>query len=324
MDKAPIIVVLDPFSGGRNLGDKIILDAVLSEIDQIFPNSFKSIISLRQPLAKIQQATISEAKHVFVAGSNMLSGNSPFLKRHRRWQISFLDNFSKKVVLLGAGWSSTNKKPTWMGRALYGRALSSNYSHAIRDATGVKNLRAMGFSNVLNTSCPTLWQLTRENVGRISKQKGEYVVTTLTDYNRDHARDYDMLKTLSKHYRKVFLWPQGMRDLSYFSELNFTQCEVLPATIKAYNELLCGDLSVDYVGTRLHGGIRALQYGRRTRIFAVDHRAMEIGDYLRGVVVCRSQVEELAKVIQSESDIEFDIPEHSIQKWRNQFISCHG
>jgi hypothetical protein len=33
---------------------------------------------------------------------------------------------------------------------------------------------------------------------------------------------------------------------------------------------------VDFVGARLHGGIRALQRGRRTLTIALDNRAREI------------------------------------------------
>lgn len=49
--------------------------------------------------------------------------------------------------------------------------------------------------------------------------------------------------------------------------------EIIAATLKAYNEVLENEESLHYIGSRLHGGIRALQYKRRSIIIAIESRA---------------------------------------------------
>ena len=77
---------------------------------------------------------------------------------------------------------------------------------------------------------------------------------------------------------------------------------------------------IDYVGTRLHAGIHALNQKVRTIILAVDNRATEMGKDFNLPVIQRTQVEEKLQImIQSTWRTKISIPKENIQKWKMQF-----
>ena len=47
-------------------------------------------------------------------------------------------------------------------------------------------------------------------------------------------------------------------------------------TLEAFDNLLESEIDLDYIGTRLHAGIRAIQKKRRSIIIGVDNRALEM------------------------------------------------
>ena len=50
--------------------------------------------------------------------------------------------------------------------------------------------------------------------------------------------------------------------------------------MQGYDSFLENTKNIDYVGTRLHGGMRALQHEKRTIILGIDNRAIELNkDY---------------------------------------------
>src|SRR5690606_28898415 len=94
--------------------------------------------------------------------------------------------------------------------------------------------------NVVNTSCPTLWDLNPQRCKEIPVSKANEVVTTLTFYHKNSQHDKTMLRILSENYDKVHLWIQGINDFHYYNEIqeNFQNIEFVPPTIEAYNALL--------------------------------------------------------------------------------------
>ena len=59
---------------------------------------------------------------------------------------------------------------------------------------------------------------------------------------------------------QYIFWPQGFNDLSYLESLavDKNRISILSSNIDSFNSLI--DMgNIDYIGTRLHGGIRALQ-----------------------------------------------------------------
>jgi hypothetical protein len=145
---------------------------------------------------------------------------------------------------------------------------------------------------------------------------------TLTDYSREPKFDRQLLDVLKKSYRRVYLWLQGANDYSYLSSIaDPSEVEIIPPSLKAYDELL-GDrsLSLDYVGTRLHGGIRALQHRRRALIVGVDHRSLEKQrDFNLPVVDRYLSAGELEKILYSEKPCEIRLPTENIRRWKEQF-----
>lgn len=74
---------------------------------------------------------------------------------------------------------------------------------------------------------------------------------------------------------------------------------------------------VDYVGTRLHGGIRALQKNVRTLIIGVDNRAIEKKkDFNLPVVEREMIVDQLEIEINRPYDLNINLPESNIEKFK--------
>ena len=77
---------------------------------------------------------------------------------------------------------------------------------------------------------------------------------------------------------------------------------------------------VDYVGTRLHAGIRALSKGHRTIVISIDNRAKNIGKDTGLPVIEREDIEVLLQEkINSEFVTDIRMPINNIKKWKKQF-----
>ena len=78
--------------------------------------------------------------------------------------------------------------------------------------------------------------------------------------------------------------------------------------------------NIDYVGTRLHAGMFALQHQVRTIILAIDNRTRDINASYHLQVVERSQIrKELAAKINSDFATAITIRQANIDKWLSQF-----
>ena len=99
---------------------------------------------------------------------------------------------------------------------------------------------------------------------------------------------------------------------------SYTKCEVIPSTLDAFDAALDQE-DTDYVGTRLHGGIRALQHGRRSLIIAIDNRAREMHKDFNIPVLERDEIEKLEDWICGESTTDIRIPIDEIERFLGQF-----
>ena len=202
---------------------------------------------------------------------------------------------------------------------MYKKILSESYQHSVRDMYTKTMLNKMGFENVICTSCPTMWSFTKEHCLQVSKTKAKKVVTTLTDYNCDIEKDQKMLDILSENYDKIYIWLQGIGDYHYLQSLNINdKMIIIPPTLEKYDDILDnGD--IDYIGTRLHGGIRALQKRVRSIIIGVDNRALEKKRDFNIPVIERQKIDELPKLINSSYITDIHIPIEEINRWKRQF-----
>lgn len=76
---------------------------------------------------------------------------------------------------------------------------------------------------------------------------------------------------------------------------------------------------IDYVGTQLHAGIRALQKKRRSVILGVDNRADEKAKSYNLNVVNRKGFSQITAAITSPLEVDIKLPLDNIAKFKNQF-----
>jgi len=174
--------------------------------------------------------------------------------------------------------------------------------------------------NVLNTGCPTLWNLTEKHCMEIPKIKAKNVIFTITDYAKNPERDINLISLLSKNYEKVFVWIQGMGDYDYIEKIKGNNIvNFINPNLFDFDEFLKTN-DVDYVGTRLHAGIRALQFKRRTIIIGIDNRAIEMKNDFNLPVINQKEINNLELFINSDFETKISIPTKNIETWKNQFI----
>ncbi len=190
----------------------------------------------------------------------------------------------------------------------------------MRDSFSERKLKSMGIVNVVNTGCPTMWCLTPEHCKGIPVQKAKNAICTITDYHRDAANDGAMLDILLKNYENVYLWLQGRDDLAYLTELGYQDKLILvPSTLEAYDAVLVQD-DLDYVGTRLHAGIRALSKGHRSLVVSIDNRAACISADTGLPILKREDVPiALENRLYNTIKTDLALPWDAITLWRKQF-----
>lgn len=312
------ILMIDPAVSAVNIGDEIISESIRKQISFLLKDSFITNISSHLPLSWNYKYAIGDCDYKFVCGSNLLMGK--LNGRFKQWHIGYQDiKFLRNSIIIGAGWWQYNNEPNLYTKVLYRNILSKDYIHSVRDDYTVKMLNKVGIHNVINTGCATMWDLTPEHCAEISDKKSDTVVFTLTDYKKNVEKDKELIKILCNNYSKIYFWPQGVGDYSYFNSLNPSDdIMVIPPNLKAYDSVLENE-SIDYVGTRLHGGIRALQKKRRTIIIAVDNRANEKKKDFNLVCVDRNNLDDLSNLIVGGWKTDIHIPLDNIALWKAQF-----
>ncbi|SFE41842.1 polysaccharide pyruvyl transferase family protein [Sunxiuqinia elliptica] len=308
--------ILNPAIGTSNLGDSIIFESVYRELRDLFDEDLFTSFPTQIHTSYDAKYLMSQKDLLFVAGTNLLASN---LEERMQWKLTpshrrFLSN---KVVLVGCGWWQYQENPNNYTSKLYERILNHNLIHSARDSYTVKKLNSIGIENVLNTTCPTLWNINPEFCSTINRTRKRNVITTLTFYAKNKVDDLKMLTMLSNNYEKVLLWVQGYEDIIYLNELDqsIKNIDIIPPSLEALDAALSkGDC--DYIGTRLHAGIRAIQNGIRSLILAVDNRALEIGKDVNLNVIERADVSEVKKFINGTYETAIVLPEENIRAFK--------
>jgi len=311
--------LINPSIGSNNLGDIIIYDAVYMHLRELFPDDF--ITNYPSQLHRSYDARLKmmEEDYLFVGGTNLLASN---MDTRVQWKIDPMDKvyLKNKIVLMGVGWWQYQPESNNYTRNLFNSILSKKYLHSVRDSYTEKMLKAAGIENVINTTCPTLWQLSPEHCLSIPTKKKKNVVTTLTFYHANKELDGKLLKMLLAHYENVYMWVQAIEDVDYLKEVCTESDKVIlvAPTLEAYNEVLEKE-DMEYLGTRLHAGVRALQKGKRTLIVAVDNRALEIGKDTNLNVIERKNVDQSLDFINNSYVTDIKLPVEKIELWKSQF-----
>ena len=221
---------------------------------------------------------------------------------------------------MGVGFDSRDDSFDGYTRQLLRTILARDGYHSVRDSFSEQKLKSMGIPNVLNTGCPTMWNLTPERCAAIPVVKATNAICTVTDYCRDKANDKALLDILLDSYEKVYLWLQGRDDLAYIQELGYQDKLILvPSTLADYDTVL-KQSDLDYVGTRLHAGIRALSTGHRSLIISIDNRA-ECISADTGLPILRREDVCIALKDRLNGNIEtiIALPWENIVRWKGQF-----
>lgn len=323
------VLLFDTSVATLNMGDEIIMESIKKNMRAFFNDKYIITFPTHTPTFKQYQnilkpnliAKYSSADYKFVCGTNLLYTN--MLRPTPGWNINlFNTRIQKNAVLLGVGCGINSKKTTFYSKILYKKTLSNIYIHSTRDEKTKNMLEEMGIKAV-NTGCPTLWGLTDEHCEKIPKEKSLNAIFTLTSYEyaRDVEKDKKMIQVIKKNYTNVYFWPQCIDDFEYLKELGEDHgVNILAPNLQGYKEIL--ETDVDYIGSRLHGGIFALQYARRTIILAIDNRASEMKKTYTIPCIERSEIDKLDSIINSNfstkiQGLDFD----KINKWISQFIS---
>lgn len=308
--------ILNSSIGSANLGDIIIYESVYKYLREAFHDDFFTNYPTQLHTSFDAKYLMSKKNLLFISGTNLLSSN---LETRFQWKIEnshrkFLNN---KVLLMGVGWWQYQNEINNYTSRIYKSVLSNEVIHSVRDNYSVNKLNNIGIKNVLNTSCPTLWEISPEKCKNIPTQKAENVVTALTHYKKNMGDDSKMLQILCANYKTVYLWIQGFNDLIYLNEISpiDNNIVIIPPTLEAYDELLKKG-NIDYIGTRLHAGIRALQNNVRTLILAVDNRAIEISNDVNLNVIHREDVSEIVHFINKDYETKIKLPIENIMLFK--------
>ena len=331
-EKMKRIAIFDTALGSSNLGDEIIMDAVMRNMGELFESHFSLRLathvrnfSLAQMLRRNSKVSyFVNADWKFICGTNLIAQNR-IGKVNAQWQLcpSNLPVY-RNCVLIGAGTTGSTEKLDPYARFLYGRVLSREIIHSVRDELTRSIVESLG-CRAVNTGCPSLWELTPERCARIPAGKGERCAVSVSGYRdqTDAAGDAAMLDIVLRNYREVRAWIQTTEDEGYLALLE-KRLGIPPlprlCSLEAFRGFLRGGRT-DYVGTRLHGGIFAMQNGCRSLIISIDHRAEGFRETNHIPSLRRRDVEsELEGRINSEFATEIQIDSRAVAGFKSQFV----
>lgn len=312
------ITILDTSIASTNVGDEIIMEAVRNQLAAPLANDYVNRVASHETMSAKSRGMISKSDYAIAGGSNLLSSHVGI---RSVWKLSPLDaTLGRKFVMMGVGWYHDQGPPdpyaAWMFKSIFSR----EKLHSVRDEYTKKKLTDLGFSNVVNTGCPTLWDLPYNVNERTPTAKAQNVVTTLNTYMKDRDADAALLRLLQEKYERVFAWVQTYADQDYLRSL-FPAIELIAPNLPAYDSLLMQKIDLDYVGNRLHAGIRALQKGRRTIIIEIDNRAREMGRDFQLPTIARNDFAALESMIDQPLQQKITLPRSEINRWLDQWKS---
>lgn len=329
-------------SPSANLGDLIIQEAVERELLSIFQNfEMTRIATHSYPTWKhIELARKSD--FIFVGGSNLLDE----MKDSRQWKISLKQKLRlERAILLGVGWQKYQNDPDLYTKFALKAVLSNKVLHSVRDNYTKSKLQKAGINNVINTGCPTMWPFVDFDCSVIPRERSENALLMLTDYSKNPEADRKLIELALSNYNKVFVWSQGRGDTQYVINLMSDQkfpivvmvqgaldqifqpssyadspLILLEHSIAVFKKFLNSSMRFDYLGTRLHGGIKCLLSERRSLILEIDNRAKEIARETNLPTASREDFNYILQWISGDYSTDIKIDPEPIKIWKSQFF----
>ncbi len=314
------ISIFDTSISNHNLGNQIITESINEVLNSIFPFDF----FFKLPCMEITKHTYSylnNSDYVFFGGTNALSNKMKSYSK--QWNLNILNyKHLAGTILLGVGWwQYQEQKIGFLRKFILQKTLSNKYCHSVRDQYTKDKLASINITNTINTGCPTIWKLTPNFCKEIRTSKSSNAIITLTDFNQNRERDEYLIKIVSENYEKVFFWPQSSGDLEYLQSIKIKEVEKIikiPPNLKAFDDLLESQ-DINYIGTKLHGGIRALQRKQKTIIIGIDNRAIEMHRDFNLPVLEPKDILNLNELINKNIETSIKIPIDKIEQWKKQF-----
>lgn len=321
------IVIFDTYIGTSNTGDLIIQESCEKELQDFLDSCF--IVKYATHLKNFgiysffrtrqKRNFIKSSQYKLITGTNLLSYN--LFKTRRQWVIGLFSSLMyKNVILMGVGTTQNEQKVSLYSKLIYKKILNKNAIHSVRDEQSKKMLESMGFK-VINTGCPTLWCLNKSLCNHIPTHKSSKLVFSLSGYKDQCNRELDkkLLQILFKNYNERYFWCQTTEDEKYLESLNIDTSSIKKIyTLNQYEKILKQG-NIDYIGTRLHGGVFALQHKVRTIVISIDYRAEAFHKYNNLMCVKRNQLDTLDDIINSEFKTNIILPIDNINAWKSQF-----
>lgn len=318
-------VLFDIAEGTQNLGDYIIMDSIMKEMNFLFEGNFLTHFSTHTPIARfyhnfrrnMQSRACNAADKKFICGANTFKQS--LLRICPDWNINYFNcKYYKNSIAIGVGMDMNAKKMDLYTKKIYKNILSHEYIHSVRDERTKRTLEKLGFK-AINTGCPTLWSLTSDFCKEIPRKKADNVIFTLTFYDKDPINDQKLIDILKNNYKKIYFWVQGSEDYEYFKSFkNIEDIKIISPNLESYKKTLQQD-NIEYVGTRLHAGIFAMKNKRRAIILNIDNRAKDMSETYNLNTIDRERIELLEKKINSEFETKVNINTKIINQWKEQF-----
>lgn len=314
MNEMKRAVVLDTSVASTNVGDQIIMEAVRDGLREPLEGALVTTVASHDRMGPKGRGLVKKADVVVAGGSNLISSH---MWIRAVWKLGLRDAFlGMNTILMGVGWYQHQRKPDPYTAWLLKRVLHPTALHSVRDSHAQAMLASIGITNVINTGCPTLWKLGGPSAQAYPKERAREVVTTLNSYIPDREADRKLIELLRARYEKIHAWVQTAEDAAMLRGFD-PNITIIDPSLHGYDALLKSDRSLDYVGNRLHGGIRALQHGRRAIIIEIDNRAQEMGADFNLPTVARTDFERLKLMIDGALDIDVRPPQENIRLWKN-------
>lgn len=330
------VVICDTALASSNVGDEIIFDSICNGMSDVFEENFSLRLATHVNNFSAKQVAHSYVKQFlhketkikyfqqadwkFVCGTNLIAQKRLF-KINTQWKL-YPSNLSiyKNCILIGVGTYGSSDKFDWYGRYIYNKVLSRQYAHSVRDELTKKLIESLG-RRAINTGCPTLWSLTPEHCRRIPVGKADNCIISVSGYKPQTAPENDakMIEIVRKNYRDVRVWIQTTEDEYYLDRLPGGSDLKRIYSLKRYRQAL-QEGNVDYVGTRLHGGVFAMQNFCRSLIISIDHRAEGFHKTNNLPILRREEIpDRLESLINSEFATEIILNSEAIAEFKSQF-----
>ena len=322
------ILVFDTAIGTFNQGDDIILESARNCLAPLLDENY--VMNLATHLSNLnlyhyvrnskKMKFVDNCDYKFIMGTNLLTGD--IIRSVGQWSVGPLSKrLYKNSIMMGTGITKGSQQMKFYTANFYKDILRKDIAHSVRDEESKKFLENIKGITVIDTGCPTLWGLTGEVCDKIPVKKSKNAVFTVSGQTKyqNPERDQLLIDTVEKNYDKLYFWVQTYEDEAYYNGLKHSKDVTYIHSLKKYGEVLDNG-NVDYVGTRLHGGIYAIQHGVRAVIVEIDHRSKGFKEINHINTIERNRLEELEEYINGSIKTEIVLREKDIKEWTSQFF----